>query len=195
MNFARTRFAVFATAASALLACSTDDTIVALNVEATSDVGVVETLSVSITQSGQTPVVTAFQPPTAGDAGVIDSSFFERIKLPEDWKKARADILVEALNASGTRITSDTTQVTIRPEGAVAAFVELTTIVPEPPPSEGGAGGAPEQPAGGNGGTGGTSGGATSMGGSALGGSGGVEGGAAGEAGAGGAAGAAGDGS
>lgn len=157
---------------ASLPACSSEDTIVALTVNSTDEVGTVEALKITITQAGQSPVVKTIDPPArrvdaaAGAGGatieVIQSSFYDRVTLPESWEEEDATIQVDVTNAAGKSFTASTT-VRIVEEGAVAARVQLGS----PPPTGGGEGGS-----GGGGGTGGTGG----TGGDAQGGMGGIAG-------------------
>jgi hypothetical protein len=134
-------------AVTCLAACSSDDTIVSLNVTATDRVPVVERMQVTIKQ-GSRSFVYDFKPPndiSTAPEGVssVQNSFFERITLPGDWDEAEARISVEAFQEEGDSFApplTDDTAVTIVPEGAVAAYVQLD-IPAEPPPPEGGAGG------------------------------------------------------
>jgi hypothetical protein len=145
------RHVLVSLAVTCLCACSSDDTIVSLNVTASDRVPVVERMQVTVKQGSRT-FEYEFEPPTEtpeeGDPSV-KNSFFERITLPGDWSEATAEISVEAFQEGGAAFTpslSDETEVTLRPEGAVAAYVKLD--IPEEPPmngagGEGGAGGAP----------------------------------------------------
>jgi hypothetical protein len=152
-------------AVTCLCACSSDDTIVSLNVTASDRVPVVERMQVTVKQGSHT-FEYEFAPPTEtpeeGEPSV-KNGFFERITLPGDWDESTAEISVEAFQKGGGAFApalTDTTKVTLRPEGAVAAYVELD--IPEEPPM-GGAGG--EGGAGGAGGAPSTEGGAPSTGG------------------------------
>jgi hypothetical protein len=181
------RHVLVSLAVTCLCACSSDDTIVSLNVTATDRVPAVEHLQVTVKQGSHTYAY-AFAPPEETSAEPdsvksIKNSFFQRITLPGDWDESKATVSVEALQEGDAKFTPplvDETQVTIRPNGVVAAFVKLD--IPEEPPPMGGAGG--DGGAGAGGGAGAPGDGGTS---SACGVSG--EGGApsAGEAGAGGA--------
>jgi len=115
-------------ATSALPACSTSDTIVALNVTATDAVGEVEHLSVTITQEGQDSFTEQFSPPSevTDDGGMnIKNAFYERIELPSGWDERNATVAVTALDRDGTEVAADETVVEIQPQGAVAAYVLL----------------------------------------------------------------------
>jgi hypothetical protein len=135
-----------------LVACSSSDTIVSLNVAATDRVPVVERIQVTFKQ-GSHSYVHDFAPPNDTSAepdGVssIKNGFFQRITLPGDWDEAVAKISVEAFKEGGDSFEpalTDETTVQLEPEGVVAAYVQLD--IPEPPPEGGeggeGAGGAP----------------------------------------------------
>jgi hypothetical protein len=114
-------------ATSALPACTTSDTIVALNVTATDAVGEVEHLSVTITQDGQDSFTEDITPPSeVTDGGMnIKNSFYERIELPSGWDERNATVAVTALDRDGAEVAADETVVEIQPEGAVAAYVLL----------------------------------------------------------------------
>jgi len=140
------RFAVSLVAVCALLACSDEASVVALNVTAGADVPVVDQLHVTITQSSR-KFVYDFAPPTEpgmGDAGPsIQDSFFQRITLPAEFDDEDALIHVEALQAGAVPFTpplSSETTVRIEEGGAVAAYVTLA--FPAPPPSPNGDAGA-----------------------------------------------------
>jgi hypothetical protein len=162
----RALFVVFAAVAS-FSACGEDDTIVAVNVNSTDEVGNPSAVVITITQSGQSPVVKEIEPPTrTQDSGVsIKPMFFERVQLPDSWEHAKAEVKVEAKNASGVYETA-TTEITVRPGGAVAAFVDLgkkpEMMMDAGTAGTGGAGGAG---AGGAGGAGGAAGAAAGSGG------------------------------
>jgi len=154
------RFVVSLVSVCALLACSDDETVVALNVTAGADVPVVDQLHVTITQ-GSRKFVHDFTPPVEpamGDAGPsIQNSFFERITLPDDFEDGDAVVKVEAQHTGGAPVvpalTNETT-VGIVEDGAVAAYVTLE--YPAPPPDHGGdAGAGGEGGEGGEGGSGG----------------------------------------
>jgi len=144
------RLAVSLVSVCALLACSDEEAVVALNVTAGDDIPVVEQLHVTITQ-GSRRVVHDFKPPVElGEAGAgpsIKNSFFERIALPDDFDDEEALVHVEALQAGAVpfvpALTSETT-VPIEEDGAVAAYVTLAFPAPLPAPDAGvqaGAGG------------------------------------------------------
>lgn len=139
------RHVLVSLAVTCLCACSSDDTIVSLNVAATDRVPVVERLQVKIKQGSHTHAYD-FAPPTDSTAAPdsvesIKNSFFQRITLPGDWDEADALVSVEAFQKGGAEFAPplvDETQITIRPNGVVAAYVKLD--IPEQPPM-GGAGG------------------------------------------------------
>jgi hypothetical protein len=143
------RFAVSLFSVCSLLACSDDDSIVALNVTAGADVPVVDQIHVTITQ-GSRKLVYDFKPPVeeAKDEGAasIKDTFFERITLPDGFEDQDALVQVEALQAGRTPFDpplTDETTVHIEENGVVAAYVklELPMMEPEPEPAAGGAGG------------------------------------------------------
>jgi hypothetical protein len=143
-------------AVSGLAACSGGDTIVSLNVSATDAVPVVSELRVTITQ-GSREHVARITPPTETPTGdmapppSIKNTFFERIKLPDGWENADAVVDVVASDEDGSAFVpplGDETTVKIRPEGVVAAYVQLDI----PAPGTGGSGGAGGASAGGAGG-------------------------------------------
>lgn len=118
----------------ALAACGSDDTVLALNVESSDDVGFVSELQVTVTQPGNAPVNKRFTPPTKAlddDAGtVIQPRFFERIALPASWDEESATVVVRALSPTAPEIEAMTTA-KIEPGGAVAAYVELARAKPD----------------------------------------------------------------
>jgi len=142
------RLAVSLIAVSALLACSVDASVVALNVSSGADVPVVDRLHVTITQ-GSRSFVYDFTPPSEagmGDAGPsIRDSFFQRITLPEDFDDRDASIHVEALQVGALPFTpplASETSVRIEEDGAVAAYVTLAFPAALPPAAaDAGAGG------------------------------------------------------
>jgi len=178
------------TALITLLACSEDDTIVALNVTSSTDVGEVSRLNVKLTQ-GETEFVYDIEDPPhddadgmAGDAIRIKDRFYERITLPDSFKTGSTRIDVEAYDAGGSlTLTAAPVFVKVREQETVAATVAFDrpdAPEPPPPPPEGGAGGmAGDAGAPSTGGTGGTGG---------VGGTGGTGGTIVGEGGSGGAA-------
>jgi hypothetical protein len=134
----------------ALSACSSGDTIVALNVSATDSVPVVDKLQVTFVQGSRRHVL-SFAPPTEDPNGSADppasikNSFFERLTLPDGWAEEEVSIQVQAQDSDGNALEpelSDDTTVTLQPNGVVAAYVSLDIPAEPPPPSgEGGAGG------------------------------------------------------
>jgi hypothetical protein len=153
------RLAVSLVSVCALLACSDEDAVVALNVTAADNVPVVAQLHVTITQ-GSHRLVHDFTPPVesgeAGAAPTIKNSFFERITLSDDFDDENAQVVVEALQAGAVpfqpALTSETT-VPIEEDGAVAAYVTLAFPPPLTEPDAGAQAGA-----GGDAGAGGASG-------------------------------------
>jgi len=142
------RLAVSLVCACSLLACSDDDTIIALNVSAAADVPVIDQLHVTITQ-GSRKFVYDFKPPVEAakdDAEAsIQDTFFERITLPDSFDNEDASVQVEARKASGAPFEpalADETTVRIEENGVVAAYVKLALPMTPPQPAEGGAGGA-----------------------------------------------------
>jgi hypothetical protein len=119
----RVVFIAFIVCASA---CSQDETIVAVNVNSADSVGNPSQLVITISQQGQSPVVREIMPPTrTQDSGVsIKPMFFERVTLPDSWERAKTEVKVEAEDSRGV-YESAMTEVTVRPGGAVAAFVDL----------------------------------------------------------------------
>ena len=109
------------------VACSEDDTIVSVNVSSEDSVGNPMALTISISQSGQQPVVKEIKPPTkTTDAGTtIQPMFYERIQLPDSWSDARATVQVDAKDASGKVYVSAKTTCPVVPHGAAAAYVDL----------------------------------------------------------------------
>jgi uncharacterized membrane protein YgcG len=179
-------------------ACSSDDTIVSLNVSATDRVPAVERLQVTFTQ-GSRKLVLDFEPPTdestppEGEEPQISikNSFFQRLTLPDDWEKANAKLVVEAFGEGGEPFDPplvDETTVSVLPNEVVAAYVQLDIAEAPPPCGEGGAGGAGgEGPGGANSGgadAGGTDAGGAGPNGGGAGGAGADEPGAGGVAGA-----------
>jgi uncharacterized membrane protein YgcG len=147
-------------------ACSSDETIVTLNVTATDRVPAVERLQVTFTQ-GSRKLVRDFEPPSETSSPPegeepqtsIKNSFFKRLSLPDDWQEADAKVLVEAFDENGERFDPplvDETTVGVLPNEVVAAYVQLD-IPEEPPPTggEGGAGGAGGESSSAGGGAGG----------------------------------------
>jgi hypothetical protein len=109
-----------------LSACAQDATIVAVNVTSTDEVGNPRALVIKITQPGQAPIVREIEPPTrTQDGGVsIQPMFFERVELPDSWKRAKSTVQVEAKDSRGVYLAA-AIEITVRPGGAVAAFVDL----------------------------------------------------------------------
>jgi hypothetical protein len=107
-------------------ACSDDETVVAVNINSADEVGNPSSLVITISQEGQSPVVKEIMPPTrTQDSGVsIQPTFFERIVLPDAWEREQSEVKVDAKKASGVYLSAQT-KITVRPGGAVAAFVDL----------------------------------------------------------------------
>jgi hypothetical protein len=141
-------------------ACSSDDTVVSLNVSATDRVPAVERLQVTFTQ-GSRKLVREFEPPSEessppeGEEPVtsIKNTFFKRLTLPEDWVEAEAKLVIQAFQEGGEPFDPplvDEATFTVLPNEVVAVFVDLD-IPEEPPPPMGGEGGAGGAGAGGAG--------------------------------------------
>ena len=119
-------------------ACSTGDTVVAVNVSSGRDVGDVSKVKITITQEGQDPLTESFKPQTErvdGERSIV-SHFYRRMMVPDGWKEAPAVVEVEALNQSEL-VEDDKITVNIEHERTVPAFLELGQVR-----AVGGAGGA-----------------------------------------------------
>jgi hypothetical protein len=123
----------FAIAMSMLCGCTASDTVVSVNINSSDQVGNPNSLVITITQPGQLPVTRELAPPTrAIDGGMaIKQMFFERVMLPESWESGPALVKVDAKDGRGVYLSAET-DVQVRAEGAVAAFVDLGED-PEPP--------------------------------------------------------------
>lgn len=120
-------------AAIAIAGCSTEDTIVALNISFDTVPESLDSLAVTITQSGRDTFTTKITPPTMPvDGGTaIKPSFYERLTLPDDWTDAAARVKVEAKSGSGQTLESAEVDTEIREEGTVAVFVKLGAASPD----------------------------------------------------------------
>jgi hypothetical protein len=116
-------------------ACSSSDTILALTINSSADIGAVETLHVVVTPASGTAFTRDFKP-TLSD-GSLKSSFLERIKLPSGLQ-GPATVTVEARDAALTTKAAGRTQTTIVEDGAVAASITLMPGALPPPPGDGG---------------------------------------------------------
>jgi hypothetical protein len=125
---ARVAFAVSTVIASqaSLIGCAEDETIVAVTVASSDEVGNPNSLVITISQAGESPVVKEIMPPTQMQDGgmTIQPKFFERVGLPDGWKRAKGEVKVEAKDGRGVYLSAQT-EITVRPGGAVAAFVDL----------------------------------------------------------------------
>jgi hypothetical protein len=133
----------FAAAAWALLACSSGDTVIALNVNVGSGVGFINRLNVNITQTGQSAIDMDYMnlPTTSLDAGddaapiVVTTSgalMPMRITLPSSWPSGTAHLKVttfDALNA--LYLSPDAVDVQVVAQQAVAAYVTVAVPVPD----------------------------------------------------------------
>jgi hypothetical protein len=127
MNCSRVaRVAFVAASLASLIGCADDQTLVSVNVSSTDEVGNPSSIVITIAQQGEPPVVKEVMPPTqTQDGGVtIQPKFFERIVLPDSWERGPGEVKVEAKDARGVYLTAKT-EITVRPGGAVAAFVDL----------------------------------------------------------------------
>ena len=117
--------------------CTASDTVVSVNINSTDEVGNPSRLVITITQTGQSPVTREFAPPTrAIDGGMaIKQMFFERVSLPASWESGPAEVKVDAKNGDRVYVSAET-DISVRAEGAVAAFVDLGKE-PEPPADAG----------------------------------------------------------
>jgi hypothetical protein len=117
---------VLAVVLAGLCACTEDETIVAVNINSSDEVGNPSSLVITITQPGQTPVVDEITPPTRTmDSGVtIQPMFFERVALPDSWEGVKSEVKVDAKKDAGVYLSASS-EVTVRPGGAVAAYVDL----------------------------------------------------------------------
>lgn len=152
MNLPRVALGILLTAGSVVLACSDNDTIVALNVTADrAYVGEAKLLRVVFSQEGQAPVSEEFPPPNSpveGGGQQIEADVDRRIPLPDSWGEQETTVVVTAISPANTETaTSEPVKFVLHPNETTAAFVDLKAP-PEPPPP----------PAGGNGGAGGSAG-------------------------------------
>jgi hypothetical protein len=159
----------FLTAISMLPACSSGDTVLALNINSAADVGAVAKLRITVSRESGTPTVVEFTPDM--NDGSIIGSFFKRISL-NGWKDGKVTISVDAIDAGGTVFLTKMIEAVLREHGAVVAYVQLTRVVPDAgtgngDAADGGAGGGGGSAAGGAGGgaAGGAGGGASGGGG------------------------------
>jgi hypothetical protein len=138
--------AAAAAATYALPSCSSSDTIVALNVSSSDNVGAVSALHVTISQEGTTPFTDRFAPPSVavGDAGemAINPMFFQRETLPDGFTNTPATVAVDALDENQKVFLSASVSVTIVPGGVTAAFVSFAREVPDAGTDGGGDGGS-----------------------------------------------------
>jgi hypothetical protein len=126
MSSSRVVRVVFLVSVGCLSSCADDETVVAVNVNSADEVGNPSSLVITLSQQGQSPVVKEIEPPTrTQDSGVsILPMFYERVVLPDSWEREKTEVKVEAENSSGVYLSAET-EVTVRPGGAVAAFVDL----------------------------------------------------------------------
>lgn len=133
----------------ALVACTSDDTVVALNVTSGDEIPVVDILHVTVTQ-GTRRYVHDFAPPIETPTGEnaappsIRNQFFERMTLPDSFEGA-AVLRVEAQHLGGVAFVpplSDETTITIEPNEVVAAYVKLGVPMTPVDPAMGAAGAA-----------------------------------------------------
>ena len=117
---------VVAVIAAGLCACAEDETIVAVNINSTDEVGNPSSLVITISQPGQTPVVREIMPPTRTmDSGVtIKPMFYERIPLPDSWDDVKSEAKVDA-KQGGSVYVSARSEFVVNPGGAVATYVDL----------------------------------------------------------------------
>ncbi|MFZ5891747.1 MAG: hypothetical protein ACOY0T_11890 [Myxococcota bacterium] len=152
MKSSRVAATWFCSAALALLACSSSDTIIALNVQSASDVGFVSRLHVTVTQGSKAPFEKDFSmlptrqimnaagaPPTE----VIADKFYERFTLPGSFSDGKATLDVTAYDKDGAEYLHPApVEFEVHEKEATAVFVNLK--LPEMPPpmmGEGGMGG------------------------------------------------------
>jgi hypothetical protein len=155
MNSFRLAAAYLSTAAL-ILACSDSDTIVALNISAKKDLGLVTKLQVTITQGSKAPFtedITTVPTQTIkvdadGEGGappvdemVISDSFYHRLTLPSSFTDGKAMLDVLSFDKNGAAyIHPEPVEIEIREKEATTAWVKLE--IPMPVGGMGGAGGA-----------------------------------------------------
>lgn len=127
LNSRRSIAMFFAFVISTLSACSSGDTVLALTISSTADVGAVANVRVTVSQPSAAPKTITFAPEAAD--GAIVASFFKRIAL-DGLKDGDANVLVEALDGAGTTFLSATTTAGIMEHHVVAASVQLTRARP-----------------------------------------------------------------
>src|SRR5690606_29753448 len=151
MNLTRVASAAGLAATFALCACGTEETIVAVNVDF-DGVGAASSLTLEISQSGDTVTrqLTELATTTTDETTTLNS-FYERVAVPDSWSESPATVTGTLIDATGAPVYVDQTEVTIRPEGAVVAFLQFPPEMEEPE--------EPDPNAGGTGGTGGDGGG------------------------------------
>lgn len=120
---------------AALFGCGDEDTVLALTVNLRQSAQPARTLAVNVAQPGQGAFDTTVTVATKQtDAGIVpaNNSFFERITLPASFSDAVATVTVVAKDEAGADIATATAMVEIRPEEAVAGYVNVGE---DPPPA------------------------------------------------------------
>ena len=135
------------------LACSDEETLVALNVCTLGSVDAEAVDSLEVRIEGAATATRDLQDVSVLPCG-SKPAFFSRIRLAESTEEGSATIEVEAYDESGALLETGMTTITVQPDEVVAAFIELGT---DEMPGTGGTGGTGG--AGGAGGLGGDAGG------------------------------------
>lgn len=112
--------------------CSEDDTVLALNVTLEDTARPASTLTVTLSQGGQTKQTAELQIPTEPtDGGMISKkSFYDRITL-SGLGDGQAMVTVEA-KQGGSSLDTASTMVEVEQNGAVAGYVTLGKANPPP---------------------------------------------------------------
>jgi hypothetical protein len=119
-----------------LFGCGSDETVLSLNVTLRQSASSARTLTVNITQPGQSAVDATIPIETKEtDAGTVpkNTTFFHRIVLPDSYVEAQATGTVVAKDAEGADIATVTGMAMILPGETVAGYVTLGEDPPPPP--------------------------------------------------------------
>jgi hypothetical protein len=114
---------VATTVATTIAACSSSDTIVAVTVSSSANVGAVSKLVITVTPKAGSATMAEFVPPSVD--GAILPSFFERVKIPSGISGA-ATVRVDALDQAGVSFAWGAADTNIISGGATTALVKVS---------------------------------------------------------------------
>ena len=113
-----------------MFACGDGDTVVAVNLSFQPTGQMTQSVAVSISQPGQSPVETTLTiPMKTTDAGTVidvkDNRFVQRVTLPASYADGETTVSAVAKDAAGATVVTGTTKVDLHAGEAIAAYIQV----------------------------------------------------------------------